>query len=80
MTARKYDSRRFRGSASLASRVVALAFLSASDILITQAQETALDRYVNSKDSVYGWKPMNTAHGEGYQAFVLELSEIRTMR
>ena len=38
--ARKYDARRFRASAPLASLVVALAFLSASDILIPQAQET----------------------------------------
>jgi PhoPQ-activated pathogenicity-related protein len=74
MTARKYDSRRFRASATLASLVVALAFLSASAILILQAQETALDRYVNSRDPVYGWKLINTAHGEGYQAFVLELT------
>ena len=74
MTARKYDSRRFRASATLASLVVALAFLSASDILISQAQETALDRYVNSRDPVYGWKLIHTAHGEGYQAFVLELT------
>ena len=74
MTARKHDSRRFRASATLASLVVALAFLSASDILISQAQETALDRYVNSRDPVYGWKLIHTAHGEGYQAFVLELT------
>jgi hypothetical protein len=49
--ARNYDSRRFRASAPLASLVVALAFLSASNILIPQAQETALDRYVNTKDT-----------------------------
>ncbi|HEU4893440.1 MAG TPA: PhoPQ-activated protein PqaA family protein [Vicinamibacterales bacterium] len=64
------DTRRLR----FASQVVALAFLSASDILIPQAQETALDRYVNSKDAVYGWKLIHTAHGEGYQAFALELT------
>jgi len=64
------DTRRLR----FASLVVALAFLPASDILIPQAQETALDRYVNSKDPVYGWKLISTAHGEGYQAFVLELT------
>jgi PhoPQ-activated pathogenicity-related protein len=74
MTARKYDSPRFLASATLASLVVALAFLSASDLLVTQPQETALDRYVNSKDPVYGWKLIHTAHGEGYQAFVLELT------
>jgi PhoPQ-activated pathogenicity-related protein len=72
MTAGKYDSRRLR--ASLASLVVALAFLSLSDILIPQAQEAALDRYVNTKDPVYGWRLIHAAHGEGYQAFVLELT------
>ena len=88
MTARKYDSRRLSTSAPLASSgprttgngprtlllVVALAFLSASNTLIPQAQETALDRYVNTKDPVYGWKLIHTAHGDGYQAFVLELT------
>src|SRR5678816_1555408 len=38
------------------------------------AQETALDRYVAAKDAVYGWKVVNAAHGEGYQAWVLELT------
>ena len=70
----EYNSRRFRASATLASLVVVLGFLSASDILIPQAQETALDRYVNSRDTVYGWKLINTAHGEGFQAFVLEFT------
>jgi PhoPQ-activated pathogenicity-related protein len=40
-----------------------------------QAQpQTALDRYVAAKDSVYAWKVVNTAHGDGYQAWVLELT------
>ena len=65
MTARKYDSRRFRARGTLALLVVALAFLSASDILISQAQETALDRYVNSKDPVYGWKLIHTGARRG---------------
>ncbi len=38
------------------------------------AQETALDRYVKTPDPVYGWKLVNTSRGEGYQAFVLELT------
>src|SRR5438128_5259871 len=38
------------------------------------AQETALDRYVKAPDPVYGWKLVNTTRGEGYQAFVLELT------
>jgi PhoPQ-activated pathogenicity-related protein len=39
-----------------------------------RAQETALDRYVKAPDSVYGWKLVNTSRGEGYEAFVLELT------
>src|SRR5579859_7594262 len=38
------------------------------------AQPTALDRYVNQKDSVYGWKLISTIPGDGYKAFVLELT------
>ena len=74
MSRRELQLREGRASATLASLVVALAFLSASAILVPQAQETALDRYINSIDPVYGWKLINTAHGEGYQAFVLELT------
>src|SRR5215211_813377 len=38
------------------------------------AQETALDRYVNAPDPVYGWKLVKTSRGAGYEAFVLELT------
>src|SRR5215468_3897984 len=38
------------------------------------AQETALDRYVAQKDSVYGWKLIRTVPGKGYQTHVLELT------
>jgi PhoPQ-activated pathogenicity-related protein len=38
------------------------------------AQETALDRYVHKKDAVYGWKLVSTIPGDGYKAFVLELT------
>jgi PhoPQ-activated pathogenicity-related protein len=38
------------------------------------AQQTALDRYVNRKDPVYGWKLVRTIPGEGYRSFVLELT------
>src|SRR5258708_3479702 len=41
---------------------------------IVIGQQTALDRYVNQKDSVYGWKLVNTIPGEGYKTFVLELT------
>src|SRR5205809_6584037 len=38
------------------------------------AQETALDRYVKAPDSVYSWKLVNKGRGDGYEAFVLELT------
>jgi PhoPQ-activated pathogenicity-related protein len=38
------------------------------------AQETALDRYVAQKDSVYGWKLVRTVSGKGFQTHVLELT------
>ena len=31
----------------------------------TPAQQTALDRYIAQKDSVYGWKLVNTLNGDG---------------
>ena len=39
--------------------------------------ETALDRYVAQRDSVYGWKLVSTMPGEGYKVFVLELTSQR---
>lgn len=38
------------------------------------AQQTALDKYVATPDSVYAWRLVNTIAGEGYRAFVLELT------
>lgn len=40
----------------------------------TSAQQTALDRYIAQKDSVYGWKLVNTLNGDGCRAYVLELT------
>src|SRR5262249_3449870 len=37
------------------------------------AQETALDRYVKQKDSVYAWNLVRTAAGEGYMTYILQL-------
>ncbi len=37
-------------------------------------KQTALDRYVFKPDSNYSYKLMNTSKGEGYTAFVLELT------
>src|SRR5262245_15399227 len=39
-----------------------------------RAQQTALDRYVAKPDTAYSWKLVNTTQGEGYNAFVLELT------
>ena len=56
---------RFHVRATLA--LVALAFA-------CSAQETALDRYVARKDSVYGWKLVRTLPGSGCKIHVLELT------
>jgi len=37
-------------------------------------KQTALDRYVYKPDSNYGYKLVNTIKGEGYTAYVLELT------
>src|ERR1700730_6200387 len=51
---------------------LALAVLVSTGVSI--AQETALDRYVAQKDSVYGWNLVRTVPGTGYQTHVLELT------
>jgi PhoPQ-activated pathogenicity-related protein len=38
------------------------------------ASETALDRYVKKPDPTYSFRVVNTLHGEGYTAFVVELT------
>ncbi len=38
------------------------------------AQETALDRYVAQRDSVYGWHLVSTIPGDGVRTYVLELT------
>ena len=43
-------------------------------IAAAQPSTQALDRYVAKKDSVYGWKLLSTLPGEGYNAYVLELT------
>ncbi|MEW6209230.1 MAG: PhoPQ-activated pathogenicity-related family protein [Acidobacteriota bacterium] len=42
--------------------------------ITASAQETALDRYIAKPDPSYGWKLANTLSGEGYKAFVLDLT------
>src|SRR5215831_19081792 len=38
------------------------------------AAETALDRYVNKPDPTYAYKIVNTVKGDGYTAFIVELT------
>ncbi len=52
--------------------IVQVSFLAA--IVVAQPSTQALDRYVARKDSVYGWKLLSTLPGEGYKAYVLELT------
>lgn len=37
-------------------------------------KQTALDRYIAQRDSVYGWKLVKTIDGAGYHGYVLELT------
>ena len=39
-----------------------------------KVEQTALDRYIAQKDSVYGWKLVSTIEGAGYRGYVLELT------
>ena len=52
--------------------ILQISFLAA--IAAAQPSTQALDRYVAKKDSVYGWKLISTLPGEGYKAYVLELT------
>jgi PhoPQ-activated pathogenicity-related protein len=45
--------------------------------IAASAQDTALDRYVAQRDSVYAWKLAGTIPGEGYRTYVLELTSQR---
>ena len=40
----------------------------------SNAQSTAIDRYVAAKDAVYGWKVVRTVPGDGARTVVLELT------
>ena len=49
--------------------VLALASLAAA-----QSKETALDRYVHAPDSSYKYELVNTIQGEGYKAYIIDLT------
>lgn len=40
----------------------------------SQAQQTALDRYVSAPDDSYGWQLIKTIDGEGYTGYVIDLT------
>ncbi|MBS1789108.1 MAG: PhoPQ-activated pathogenicity-related family protein [Acidobacteria bacterium] len=52
----------------------AVSLLSVSALAQAKAQQTALDRYIAQKDSVYAWKLVKTIEGAGYRGYVLELT------
>ncbi len=43
-------------------------------VLAAQSKETALDRYVHAPDPTYHWELVNTIAGEGYKAYVIDLT------
>src|SRR5438105_12428472 len=51
---------------------IVLAALALPIVLV--AQETALDRYVHAADPSYKWQLVNTIQGEGYKAYIIDLT------
>lgn len=51
-----------------------LALLTVAVLAQAKTQQTALDRYIAQKDSVFEWKLVNTIEGAGYRGYVLELT------
>src|SRR3954453_6838815 len=51
-----------------------LTSLAACAVFTAAAAETALDPYVKKPDDTYAYKVVNTAKGEGYTSFVVELT------
>ena len=60
-----------RNRVASTARVILAVIFSAVGVL---AQETALDRYIAKPDSAYSWKLACTAQGNGYKAFILDLT------
>lgn len=61
-------------SYKLAALLLSLGLLLFASPFASANDETALDRYVAQPDAVYGWKLADTITGEGYTAFVLDLT------
>jgi len=60
-----------RNRVASTARVILAVMFSAAAAL---GQETALDRYIAKPDPAYSWKLAGTAQGNGYKAFILELT------
>ena len=54
------------------SRIVLLA--ASALALAAQSKETALDRYVHAPDPSFKWELVNTIPGEGFTAYVLDVT------
>ena len=48
--------------------------LAAASFAAAASKETALDRYVHAPDPSYKWELVNTIPGEGFNAYVLDLT------
>jgi PhoPQ-activated pathogenicity-related protein len=53
---------------------VAAAAPAGPDLSVKAEEKTPLDAYIAKPESVYGWKLVSTIPGDGYQAFVLEMT------
>src|SRR5580658_6063881 len=59
----------------LSPRLRLLGILAATTFTLAAAsEETALDRYVHAPDPSYKWELVNTIPGEGFKAYVLDLT------
>jgi len=45
-----------------------------ANVRLLPGQETALDRYIAKPDPSYSWKLVNTITGQGYKAYVIDLT------
>jgi PhoPQ-activated pathogenicity-related protein len=61
-------------SAPKAAEAEAPAVAAANPLAVKPEEKTPLDAYLAKPESVYGWKLVSTIPGDGYQAFVLELT------
>lgn len=58
-------------------RIILLAALALSPSFAAAPKETALDRYVKASDSSFKWEVVRTIPGQGYTAYVLDMTSQR---